>query len=98
VPDDYFVIPAKAGIHDKITKKFKENIYNYLEVCNMVKFCLMFMVSLISGFFLLVLVPGAWGDAAVDHSLYAELLTKYVKDGVVDYQGFKNEEMPIRSN
>jgi hypothetical protein len=28
----------------------------------------------------------------VDHSLYADLLNKYVKDGVVNYQGFKNEE------
>ena len=28
----------------------------------------------------------------VDHSIYAELLQKYVKKGVVDYQGFKNEE------
>jgi hypothetical protein len=29
---------------------------------------------------------------AVDNSLYADLLSKYVKDGVVNYQGFKNEE------
>ncbi len=28
----------------------------------------------------------------VEHGLYAGLLKKYVKDGVVDYQGFKNEE------
>jgi hypothetical protein len=28
----------------------------------------------------------------VDQSLYAGLLKKYVKDGVVNYQGFKNEE------
>jgi hypothetical protein len=28
----------------------------------------------------------------VDHSLYAGLLKKYVRDGVVNYQGFKNEE------
>ena len=28
----------------------------------------------------------------VDHRLYAGLLKKYVKDGVVDYQGFKKEE------
>ena len=28
----------------------------------------------------------------VDNSLYADLLNKYVKDGVVDYQGFKDEE------
>jgi hypothetical protein len=28
----------------------------------------------------------------VDNSLYASLLSKYVKDGVVDYQGFQDEE------
>jgi hypothetical protein len=33
-----------------------------------------------------------WSEVAVDHSLYGELLNKYVKDGVVDYQGFKNDE------
>lgn len=27
-----------------------------------------------------------------DHGLYAELLSRYVKKGVVDYQGFKDEE------
>ena len=31
-------------------------------------------------------------NAAVDNTLYAELLAKYVKDGVVDYRGFKDEE------
>jgi hypothetical protein len=31
----------------------------------------------------------------VDHSLYRELLAKYVKEGVVDYQGFKNEEAKL---
>lgn len=28
----------------------------------------------------------------VDHRIYRALLKKYVKDGVVDYQGFKNEQ------
>ena len=28
----------------------------------------------------------------MDHSLYGELLNKYVKDGVVDYRGFKKDE------
>ena len=31
------------------------------------------------------------GDV-VDHSIYAELLGNYVKNGLVNYQGFKNEE------
>jgi hypothetical protein len=52
----------------------------------------MLVVSFLGVFSLMVLVPGAWVEAAVDHSLYAELLAKYVKDGVVDYQGFKDEE------
>jgi hypothetical protein len=38
-----------------------------------------------------------WGSAGlpadkVDHGLYGDLLGKYVKNGVVDYRGFKNEE------
>jgi hypothetical protein len=31
----------------------------------------------------------------VGHSLYRELLAKYVKEGVVDYQGFKKEEAKL---
>ena len=31
-------------------------------------------------------------EKIVTHRIYAELLQKYVKDGLVDYQGFKNEE------
>ena len=38
------------------------------------------------------LAATGWSKAIVDHSLYSELLNKYVKDGVVDYRGFKNEE------
>jgi hypothetical protein len=38
------------------------------------------------------LAPSGWSKAAVDNSLYGELLSKYVNKGVVDYQGFKNEE------
>lgn len=30
-----------------------------------------------------------------DHSLYGDLLEKYVKQGIVDYQGFKNEESKL---
>jgi hypothetical protein len=41
------------------------------------------------------LAPPGWSRATVDHSLYGELLHKYVKDGVVDYQGFKNEEAKL---
>jgi hypothetical protein len=41
------------------------------------------------------LTPPVWSKAAVDHSLYGELLSKYVNNGVVDYQGFKNEEAKL---
>jgi hypothetical protein len=36
-----------------------------------------------------------WSSEAVDNSLYATLLVKYVRDGVVDYQGFKDEEKQL---
>lgn len=41
---------------------------------------------------------GSLNDARageVDHSLYGDLLKKYVKDGVVNYQGFKGEELKL---
>jgi len=38
------------------------------------------------------LAPSGWSKATVDHSLYGALLDKYVKDGAVDYRGFKNDE------
>ncbi len=34
----------------------------------------------------------ARAESAVDHSIYADLLNRYVDDGVVDYAGFKAEE------
>jgi uncharacterized protein DUF547 len=34
-------------------------------------------------------------EKIVDHSLYAELLRKHVKDGVVDYRGIKNKEAAL---
>ncbi len=37
-------------------------------------------------------VPNSWSGNVVDHGLYGELLGKYVKNGVVDYRGLKNEE------
>jgi hypothetical protein len=38
------------------------------------------------------LATSSWSEVGVDHSLYGELLDKYVKDGVVDYEGFKDDE------
>jgi hypothetical protein len=34
-------------------------------------------------------------ETVVDNSLYGELLTKYVRDGKVDYAGFKTEEAKL---
>ena len=50
-------------------------------------------------YFLFFAVAGfaatAWADATVDNTLYAELLHKYLKNGVVDYGGFKNDEAKL---
>ena len=46
----------------------------------------------LSFFFTTGLVKTSWASFRVDNSVYAALLNKYVKEGVVDYQGFKNEE------
>jgi len=49
----------------------------------------------LSSFLLLSFSGLSWAMDTVDNSLYAELLGKYVKDGVVNYQGFKNEEKQL---
>ena len=41
------------------------------------------------------LAPSGWSKATVDNSLYREILSKYVNNGVLDYQGFKNEEAKL---
>jgi hypothetical protein len=42
-----------------------------------------------------VFTAPARAETTVDNTLYAELLHKYVKNGVVDYQGFKKEEAKL---
>ena len=54
-----------------------------------------FLSCLISFFFFLSLPVASRSAKQVDHGLYAELLAKHVKEGVVDYQGFKNEEAKL---
>jgi hypothetical protein len=53
----------------------------------------------ILSFFLLLgfggLVTHSWSSETVDHSIYADLLNTYVKNGVVDYAGFKSEETKL---
>jgi len=40
-------------------------------------------------------LPNTWSYEVVDHGIYAELLKKYVKNGKVNYQGFKNNEAKL---
>jgi len=42
-----------------------------------------------------VMPPYGWGMEAVDHGIYADLLQKYVKNGVVEYAGFKKDEAKL---
>jgi len=41
---------------------------------------------------LLLIVPVSGSATMVDHSIYGELLKQYVREGVVDYRGLKQEE------
>ena len=41
------------------------------------------------------LISDSRSDTAVDHSIYADLLIKYVHQGIVDYRGFKTEETKL---
>ena len=51
-----------------------------------------FLLCLLSFYLLLSLPSVPWAMEGVDHSLFADLLNKYVRQEVVNYQGFKNEE------
>ena len=55
---------------------------------------LTFQIALGLCFFqgVICLVEPASAAIEVDHGVYAELLNRYVKDGKVDYRGFKSEE------
>lgn len=43
-------------------------------------------------------VISGWAGETADQSLYGELLSRYFKNGVVDCQGFKNEEEARKDN
>lgn len=49
-------------------------------------------IAFVFCFFLVGLVTASWTGKTLEDGLYGELLEKYVKDGVVDYRGLKNEE------
>lgn len=52
-------------------------------------------LSLLGFYLFLGSVISGWAGETADQSLYGELLSRYVKNGVVDYQGFKNEEVTL---
>lgn len=56
---------------------------------NAIKF---FSIIFLGGCLFSGLVTSGWSSETVDNSLYEELLKRYVKNGVVNYQGFKSEE------
>ncbi|MCP4694664.1 MAG: DUF547 domain-containing protein [Desulfobacterales bacterium] len=49
-------------------------------------------LMLAAGLFFIPAEPWAASDSVVDHGIYGELLKKYVKNGVVDYKGFRSSE------
>jgi hypothetical protein len=55
---------------------------------------LLFLSALLFSF-ITALVETGTSAQVVDNTIYAELLGKYVKDGVVDYEGFKNVEAEL---
>jgi hypothetical protein len=50
------------------------------------------MIVVFAGFWM---AAGIVHAAGVDNTLYASLLNRHVKDGVVDYQGFKDDEATL---
>ncbi len=52
-------------------------------------------ILLFSFIITLIVISQARAEVRVDNSLYGELLKKYVIDGVVNYQGFKNQESKL---
>lgn len=57
--------------------------------------CYLLTITLICCFLILSMLPKSWSKKMVNQSLYGVLLEKYVKDGVVNYQGFKKEEQKL---
>ena len=53
------------------------------------------LIALLTSLFFLGPKPLAAAEAVVDHQQFAELLPSYVKDGVVDYTGFKVQEVRL---
>lgn len=58
----------------------------------MKKKIILVLVFLYAGF---MSVPLSAAAESVDNSIFAQLLSNYVKNGMVDYQGFKNKEKKL---
>ncbi len=52
-------------------------------------------VICIALFLMVFPVRYGWTGDVIDHSLWGELLTQYVTDGMVDYKGFKKDESKL---
>ena len=50
------------------------------------------MFALLSILLLALIIGSVRAQAGIDNSIYADLLAKHVKDGVVNYAGFKSDE------
>ncbi|NOY69416.1 MAG: DUF547 domain-containing protein [Deltaproteobacteria bacterium] len=55
----------------------------------------MILLSMILCMALMITSDAMAADNRVDNSLYADLLSKYIKNGVVDYHGLKTEEKKL---
>ncbi len=55
-----------------------------------------FLVILVLPAMFLSVAPQAWATQTVDNRLYAELLAKYTRDGLVNYAGFKTEHPKLK--
>jgi hypothetical protein len=49
-------------------------------------------MSLLCSFALVFVVSPAWSEQTVDHSLYGDLLNRYMQNALVDYEGLNQEE------
>lgn len=56
-----------------------------------------FMVFFFLPGMLAILAPQAGADSKVDNRLYAELLGKHTRDGLVDYASFKTEQPKLKA-
>jgi hypothetical protein len=87
------------SIRTKMSPQHRESSL-YVQSIQREEFLMKDRISLLYiGALLCALVAGpaiaAGASQAVDHSLYGKLLQKYVNKGIVDYEGFKKEEMTL---